>query len=104
MEDFSVVALAIALAYGTGVLWYNLLGHKFDSWMRTAALPLVGLFIAEGIWANYTLGGPVFMELHVVAIILGTGVAALSDVVLQAVTRESHVAKLVGTFAHLFRG
>ena len=105
MEDMiSVVALAIGLSYGTGVLWYNLLGHKHDSWMRVAALPLVGLFIAQGIWDDNGYGGPVFMQLNVLAVVLGTGIAALGDVVLQAIVRESHVAKVVGSFAHLFRG
>ena len=103
MDEFSVVALAIAVSYGMGELWYTLLGHKYSSWMRTAALPLVGLVIAQAIWNDNAAGGPVFMQLHVVAIVLGTGIAALGDLILQAIGRESHVAKVVGAVTHLLR-
>lgn len=103
MDNFSIVVLAFAVAYATGILWYNLLDRKHDSWMRIAAFPLLGLVAAEGIWGVYGLGGPEFMGLHVVAMALGTGIGALSDVVLQAIARESHVNKVVGVFTHLFR-
>ncbi len=104
MDNFSVVVLAFAMAYATGVLWYNILDRRYDSWMRMAAFPLLGLVAAEGIWGVYSLAGPEFMGLHVVAVAFGTGIGALSDVVLQAITRESHVNKVVGVFTHLFRG
>ena len=104
MDNFSIVVLAFAAAYATGVLWYGLLDRKYDSWMRIGAFPLLGLVAAEGIWGVYGLGGPQFMGLHVVAMAFGTGIGALGDVVLQAIARESHVNKVVGVFTHLFRG
>ena len=104
MDNFTIVVLAIAVAYATGVLWYNLLDRKHDSWMRMAAFPLVGLIVAEGIWGTYNLAGPTFQGLHIVAIAVGTGIGALGDLVFQAIGRESHVSKVVGVFANMFRG
>ncbi len=104
MDNFSIVVLALAVAYATGVLWYNILDRKYESWMRMAAFPLIGLVAAEGIWGAYGLGGPEFMGLHVVAMAFGTGIGALGDVVVQAIARESHVNKVVGVFSHILRG
>ena len=104
LNEFGLVAFAISMSYATGVLWYNVLGIKYDHWMRIAALPLIGLVAAEAIWENYAWGGPMFMNLHIVALASGTAIAALGDALTQAISREHHVAKVVGTFAHLIRG
>ena len=103
LNEFGLVALVIAASYGMGTLWYNLLNHKYDSWMRIAAFPLIGLIMTEAIWENYTLGGPEFMGLHVAAVALGTGVAALADGLVESLSRETHVSKVLGAFTHLFR-
>ena len=101
--ELSTVALAIAVSYGFGVLWYTVLSQKFDSWMRIAALPLVGLVIAQGLWNNSSWSGPEFLDLNIVAVVVGTSIGALTDVFAQTVSRESYVPKSVGAFTHLFR-
>ena len=86
-----------------GVLWYSLLGQKHASWMRITALPFVGAVFAEALWANYSVPGPAFIGLHVVAVTVGTFAAALADILAQALVREPHLAKVVAVFAHLIR-
>ena len=80
MPDLGFVAMIIALSYGSGVLWYKLLGSGHDGWMRTAAAPFVGVLVGEGVWAPYLLSGPEFGGLHVALALVTTLIAVLADV------------------------
>lgn len=91
--DIGTLLLMLGLAYGTGVLWYDLLPGKLPArpW-RVAAYPFVGMYCAEalvgGKLADFTFGG-----LHLIAIVVGSLAAVVVDWVITQARHPTVVAQ-----------
>lgn len=83
--DIGTLVLMFALAYGLGVLWYQILGEVPSSIWRLMAYPFVAIVLAE----VYVPFGPAFGGVHV----LGAVAAALAGVGLdRAIQYLRHTA------------
>lgn len=76
-ETFLVL---LALSYGLGVLWYELLPGKVAGtpW-RVAAFPFVGIWVVETFFSYYSGYGPTFGGIHLFAAVGGSFVAVVVD-------------------------
>ncbi|MBI2864545.1 MAG: DUF1736 domain-containing protein [Chloroflexi bacterium] len=85
--DLGSILFMVALAYGLGVLWYDLLPISVSSkvW-RLAAYPFLGIFAAEALLApsfktwDWSFGG-----IHLVTVLVGSLVAVVVDWAIQQV-------------------
>ena len=75
MPELGYVAYLLALSYGLGQLWYSILGHRYDNWMRHCSYPFLGIVAGEA----FVPIGPEFFGVHVGVAFLATLVAAILD-------------------------
>jgi hypothetical protein len=84
--DVGTLLLMAGLAYGFGILWYNLLPATVPGpvW-RVMAYPFLGIYVAEALIAPMLPFDPVFGGIHLISAIVGSIVAVVVDwVILQA--------------------
>lgn len=82
--------LMVALAYGFGVLWYDLLPGMLPAQVwRVAVFPFLGIFIAESVLPPFLSFDPAFGGLHVLTAAIGSLVGVVVD---WAITRARHPA------------
>jgi len=61
------------LAYGLGVLWYNLLPARLpDRVWRVAAYPFIGIYVAETLLPPLLTFDPRFGGIHLVTALIGS--------------------------------
>jgi hypothetical protein len=90
--DIGSLLLMLGLAYGFGVLWYDLLpGTLPDRVWRVAAYPLLGMWVAQALLAPRFPGDPDFGGVHLVASIIGSIVAVIVDWIITTARRPSLV-------------
>lgn len=88
--DVGTFLLMLALAYGFGVLWYDLLPGMLPAQVwRVAAYPFLGIFLAESVLPSFLAFDPAFGGLHVLTSAIGSIVAVIVD---WAITRARHPA------------
>jgi len=86
--EFGTFLLMLALSYGFGVLWYDLLpGRLPERVWRVAAYPFLGIWIAE----QLPTFGPSFGGLHLVHAAVGSLVAVIVDWVINQARRPAVV-------------
>lgn len=90
--DIGSVLLMLGLAYGLGVLWYDLLpGQLADRVWRVAAYPFLGIWVAQALISPRFAADPEFGGIHLVAVIVGSLVAVIVDWIITAARRPSMV-------------
>ena len=90
--DIGSFLLMLGLAYGLGVLWYDLLpGELPDRVWRVAAYPFVGIWLAQTLITPHFPGDPAFGGIHVVAALVGSIVAVIVDWVVTSARQPSLV-------------
>jgi len=78
--DIGTLLLMLGLAYGLGVLWYDLLPASVpDRVWRTAAYPFLGMFIAEALLSPLLTFDPTFGGIHLITALVGSLVAVAVD-------------------------
>jgi len=90
--DIGTFLLMLALAYGLGVLWYDLLPARLPArvW-RVAAYPFVGIFIAEALIPRVLPVDPTFGGIHLVTALIGSIVAVIVDWIITEARHPSSV-------------
>lgn len=91
-ETFLVL---LALSYGFGVLWYEVIPAKVaPSPWRLAAFPFIGIWVVETFFSYYSGYGPSFAGIHLFAAAGGSLVAVVVDCVIidlrHAVAERPH--------------
>jgi hypothetical protein len=90
--DIGSLLLLLGLAYGFGVLWYDLLpGRLPDRVWRAAAYPFLGIWVAEAVLSPHFPGDPVFGGLHLIAALIGSIVAVIVDWIITAARQPALV-------------
>ena len=91
--DLGSLLLMLGLAYGFGVLWYDLLpGALPDRLWRVAAYPFLGMWVAQALLTPYFPNDPVFGGVHLVAAIIGSIVAVIVDWIITTARRPALVS------------
>jgi hypothetical protein len=91
--DTGSLLLMLGLAYGFGVLWYDLLPGKLpDRVWRVAAYPFLGIWVAEALLTPHLPNDPTFGGVHLVAAIIGSIVAVIVDWIITAARRPALVS------------
>jgi len=86
--EIGTFLLMLALSYGFGVLWYDLLpGRLPERVWRVAAYPFLGIWVAEQLPAF----GPTFGGIHLIHAAVGSLVAVLVDWVINQARRPAIV-------------
>jgi hypothetical protein len=74
--DIGTLLLMVGLAYGLGVLWYDLLPASVpDRVWRIAAYPFLGIFVAEALLSPILTFDPKFGGIHLITALIGSLVA-----------------------------
>ena len=90
--DIGSLLLMLGLAYGLGVLWYDLLpGELPDRVWRVAAYPFLGIWVAQALLTPHFANDPGFGGVHLVAAIIGSIVAVIVDWIITAGRQPSMV-------------
>jgi predicted MFS family arabinose efflux permease len=90
--DIGTFLLMLALAYGLGVLWYDLLPGKLsDRVWRVAAYPFLGMWVAQALLTPHFANDPEFGGIHLVSAIIGSIVAVIVDWIITAARQPSAV-------------
>jgi hypothetical protein len=93
MEQFTTLLLMLGLAYGFGVLWYDLLpGRLPEKVWRVAAYPFLGIFIFETFLPRLIPNDPAFLGIHLVTSVVGSLVAVIVDWVITLARHPRAVA------------
>src|SRR5262245_24737137 len=93
--DIGTLLLTLGLAYGFGVLWYDLLPGQLPgrAW-RVAAYPFLGMYVAQALFARSSPGDPAFGGVHLVTATAGSLVAVLVDWIVTRARRPELVPSL----------
>ena len=76
--DIGSFLVMLALAYGFGVLWYDLLpGRLPDRVWRVAAYPFLGMWVTQALLTPHFPNDPALGDVHLVAAIIGSIVAVI---------------------------
>ena len=90
--DIGSLLLMLGLAYGFGVLWYDLLpGQLPDRVWRVAAYPFLGIWVAQTLLTPHFQNDPVFGGIHLVAAIIGSIVAVIVDWIITSARQPAVV-------------
>src|SRR5579859_2266816 len=90
--DIGTFLLTLGLAYGTGVLWYDLLpGQLPDRVWRVVAYPLLGIWVAQALLSPRFPSDPVYGGVHLAAAFVGSLVAVIVDWIITAVRRPAMI-------------
>lgn len=91
--DLGTLLLMVGLAYGLGVLWYELLPRSMpDKVWRVAAYPFLGIYVAEALLSPVLTFDPKFGGIHLLTALIGSIVAVVVDWVITDVRHPSLVA------------
>jgi hypothetical protein len=91
--DIGSLLFMLALAYSSGVLWYDLLPGKLpDRVWRVAAYPFLGMWVAQALLTPYFPNDPAFGGVHLVAAVIGSIVAVIVDWIITAARRPALVS------------
>ena len=83
--DIGTFLLTLGLAYGMGVLWYDLLpGQLPDRVWRVAAYPLLGIWVAQALLSPHFANDPIYGGVHLAAACVGSLVAVIVDWIITA--------------------
>ncbi|HEX7126242.1 MAG TPA: hypothetical protein VF406_10805 [Thermodesulfobacteriota bacterium] len=89
--DFGTWLLMVALAYGLGVFWYDLLPATLpEAPWRIAAYPFVLMVIGEA----YAPVGPAFSGVHPATAIVAALIGVVIDWIVQAARRPETMPSL----------
>jgi hypothetical protein len=78
--DLGTLLLTVGLAYGLGILWYELLPASLpDKVWRVAAYPFLGIWAAEALLAPALTFDPKFGGIHLISALFGSLVAVVVD-------------------------
>jgi hypothetical protein len=90
--DIGTVLLMLGVAYGLGLLWYDLLPAKLPErvW-RVAAYPFLGIFVAEAVLAPALSFDPKFGGVHLLSALIGSLVGVIVDSVITTARHPSMV-------------
>ena len=78
--DIGTFLLTLGLAYGTGVLWYDLLPAQLpDRVWRVATYPLLGIWVAQALLSPLLANDPVYGGVHLAAAFVRSLVAVIVD-------------------------
>jgi hypothetical protein len=92
--DIGSLLLMLGLAYGFGVLWYDLLpGRLPDRVWRVAAYPFLGIWVAQALLSPRFASDPEFGGLHLIAAIIGSLVAVIVDWIITAARQPALVSE-----------
>ena len=92
--DLGTILLMLGLAYGLGVLWYELLpGNVPGKVWRVAAYPFLGIYVAEALLPSLLTFDPKFGGIHLITALIGSLVAVVVDWVITALRRPSAAAE-----------
>jgi predicted MFS family arabinose efflux permease len=90
--DIGSLLLMLGLAYGFGVLWYDLLpGRLSDRVWRVAAYPFLGIWVAQALLTPHFANDPEFGGIHLVSAIIGSIVAVIVDWIITTARQPSAV-------------
>jgi hypothetical protein len=90
--DIGTFLLTLGLAYGMGVLWYDLLpGQLPDRVWRVAAYPLLGIWVAQALLSPHFANDPIYGGVHLAAACVGSLVAVIVDWIITAARRPAMV-------------
>jgi hypothetical protein len=90
--DVGTFLLILAVSYGLGLLWYDLLPGKLPEQVwRVAAYPFLGIFVAEALLAPVLPFDPKFGNLHLVTVFIGSLVAVVVDWIIRRARHPSLV-------------
>lgn len=93
--DIGTLFLMLGLAYGAGVLWYDLLPGKLPAQVwRTAAYPFLGIWVAEQLLPKVLTFDPAFGGLHLLTAAIGSLVAVIVDWIITEARRPLLAARL----------
>ncbi len=93
--DLGTLFLMLGLAYGMGILWYDLLLGKLpEKVWRAAAYPFVGMFGAETLLAPWLPFDPAFGGLHLISVVVGSLVGVIIDWVINVARHPAMVSYL----------
>src|SRR2546428_13893207 len=88
--DVGTFLLMLGLSYTLGLLWYDLLPSKLPEQVwRVAAYPFLGIFVAEALLPSVLPFDPRFGNLHLLAVLIGSLVAGVVDLVIRQARRPS---------------
>ncbi len=91
--DLGTLLLLVGLAYGLGVLWYDLLpGSVPDRVWRVAAYPFIGIYVAEALLPAVLTFDPKFGGIHLITALIGSLVAVAVDWLITEVRHPAMVA------------
>ena len=95
MPELGYMLYLLALAYAFGHLWYGVIGHHYDDWMRICSYPFLGIVMGEAIYVNFMAmpAGPEFYGIHVVIASGATLIATLVDLLVHNL-RPAHEQSL----------
>lgn len=93
MMDIGSLLLMLGLAYGFGVLWYDLLPGELplQVW-RVAAYPFLGIWVTQALFASRFPMDPEFGGIHLIMAIVGTLVAVIVDWIITQARHPEMVA------------
>jgi hypothetical protein len=93
MIDIGSLLLMLGLAYGFGVLWYDLLPGELplQVW-RVAAYPFLGIWLAQALFAARFPSDPEFGGIHLIMAGVGSLVAVIVDWIITQARHPSIVA------------
>ncbi len=91
--DSGTLLLMVGLAYGLGVLWYDLLPASVpDRVWRIAAYPFLGIFVAEALLSPILTFDPKFGGVHLITALVGSLVAVAVDRAITELRRPAAAA------------
>jgi hypothetical protein len=100
--DMATLFLMLGLAYGLGLLWYDLLPARVPErvW-RVAAYPFIGIYVAETLLPQALPFDPTFGGLHLIAAFVGSFLGVIVDWI---ITEARHPMAVVQPEARMAAG
>ena len=91
--DLGTLLMMLGLAYGLGILWYDLLPASVpDKIWRVAAYPFLGIFAAEALLPSVLTFDPKFGGIHLITALVGSIVGVLVDWAITAARQPAIAA------------
>ncbi|HZQ99874.1 MAG TPA: hypothetical protein VFC93_13785 [Chloroflexota bacterium] len=92
--DIGTFLLMLALSYGLGLFWYDLLPGKLPEQVwRVAAYPFLGVFVAQALLTPIFTVDPAFGGLHLITAFVGSLVGVVVDWLITA-SRHPHLVQM----------
>ncbi len=88
--DLGALLFMVALSYGLGVLWYNLLpGNVPDKVWRVAAYPFIGIYASQTLLGPQMTFDPKMGGIQLLTAAIGSIVAVIVDWIISEVRKPS---------------